>query len=119
MCEEKLLYSKQFGFQKHHSTDHAIVHLVDQIYESFENDNYTLGASIDLSKVFDTVDHSILLKKLKMYCVNTTNLAWFASYLNGRKQYIKITESADTLKKDIKCGVPQGSILGPLLFCCM
>ena len=51
-----------------------------------------------------------------MYGVNTTNLAWFASYLNGRKQYIKITESADTLKKDIKCGMPQGSILGPLLF---
>ena len=51
-----------------------------------------------------------------MYGVNTTNLAWFASNLNGRKQYIKITESADTLKKDIKYGVPQGSILGPLLF---
>ena len=51
-----------------------------------------------------------------MYGVNVTNLTWFASYLNGRKQYIKITESADTLKKDIKCGVPQGSILGPLLF---
>ena len=51
-----------------------------------------------------------------MYGVNTTNLTWSASYLNGRKQYIKITESADTLKKDIKCGVPQASILGPLLF---
>ena len=48
--------------------------------------------------------------------VNTANVTWFASYLNARKQYIKITESADTLKKDIKCGVPQGSILGPLLF---
>ena len=48
--------------------------------------------------------------------VNTTNLVWFASYLNGRKQYIKITESADTVKKDIKCGAPQDSILGPLLF---
>ena len=116
LSEEKLLYSKQFGFQKGHSTDHAIVHLVDQIYESFENDNYTLGVFIDLSKAFDTVDHSILLKKLEMYGVNTTNLTWFESYLNGRKQYIKITEFADTLKKDIKCGVPQGSILGPLLF---
>ena len=116
MCEEKLLYSKQFGFQKGHSTDHATVHLVDQICEFFENDNYTFGVFIDLSKAFDTVDHSILLKKLEMYGVNTTNLTWFASYLNGRKQYIKITESADTLKKDIKCGVPQGSILGPLLF---
>ena len=51
-----------------------------------------------------------------MYGVNTTNLAWFASYLNGRKQYIKINESADTLKKDVKCGVPQSSILGSLLF---
>ena len=51
-----------------------------------------------------------------MYGVNTTNLAWFASYLNGRKQYIKITESVDRIKKDIKCGMPQGSILGSLLF---
>ena len=51
-----------------------------------------------------------------MYGVSTTNLAWFASYLNVRKKYIQITESADTLTKDIKCGVPQGSILGPLLF---
>ena len=90
LCEKKLLYSKQFGFQKGHSTDYAIVHLVDKIYESFENDNYTLGVFIDLSKAFDTADHSILLKKLEMYGVNTTNLTWFASYLNGRKQYIKI-----------------------------
>ena len=51
-----------------------------------------------------------------MYGFNTTNLAWFASYLNGRKQYVKLTEFADTVKKDIRCGVPQGSILGPLLF---
>ena len=56
-----------------------------------------------------------MLKKLEMYGVNTTNLAWFVSYLNGRKQYVEITESADTVKKDIRCGVPQGSILGPLL----
>ena len=116
LCEEKLLYSKQFEFQKGHCTDHDIGHLVDQIYESFENNNYTFGGFINLSKTFDTINHSILLKKNKKCSVKTTNLAWFASYLNGRKQYINITESADTLKKDLKCGVPQGSILGPLLF---
>ena len=70
---------------------------------------------MDLSKAFDTADHSILLKKLVMYGVNTTNLVWFACYLNGRKKYIKIAESANTLEKDIKCGVPQGSLLGPFL----
>ena len=59
---------------------------------------------------------TVLLKKLEMYGVNTTNLAWFASYLNSRKHCIKITESADTVKKGIKCGVPQGSIIGTLLF---
>ena len=74
------------------------------------------GVFIDLSKASDSVDHSILLKKLEMYGANTTNLAWFASYLNGWKQYIKITECADTAKKDIEDGVPQDSILGPLLF---
>ena len=68
LCEEKLLYSKHFWFQKGHSTDHAIVHLVDQIYESFENDYYTLGVSIDLFKAFDTVDHSISLKKWNVHC---------------------------------------------------
>ena len=65
LCEEKLLYSKHFGFRKGHSTDHAIAHLVDQIYESSENDYYTLGVFIDLFKAFDIVDHSISLKKMK------------------------------------------------------
>ena len=115
LCEQKLLYSRQFKIQKVHSTDHAIAHLDYQIYELFEYVNDTIGVFIDLSKVFDTVDHSILLKKLELYDVNTRNLAWFANFLNGRKQYIKIIKCADTAKKDIKCGMPQSLVLGPLL----
>ena len=86
LVNKKILYSKQFGFQKGHSTEHAIAQLADQIHKSFENDNYTLGVFIDLSKAFDTVDHAMLLKKLENYGIKDTNLAWFRSYLTNRKQ---------------------------------
>ena len=62
LSNSKILYPKQFGFQKGHSTDHALLQLVDQIYESFERNEYTIGVFIELSKAFDTVDHNILLK---------------------------------------------------------
>ena len=110
------LYSKQFGFQKGHSTEYAIAKLADQIHESFEYDNSTLGVFIDLSKAFDTTDHAILLKKLENYGITDTNLAWFRSYLTNRKQYIQITNDRKNNLRNSTCGVPQGSILGPLLF---
>ena len=113
---EKLLYSKQFGFQTGLSTEHAIVKLVDQIYKSFEKDHYTLGVFIDLSKAFDTVYHAILIRKLKMCGIKGINLAWFHSYLTNSIQYISITLDLETDTKNICCGIPQGSILGPLLF---
>ena len=113
---EKLLYSKQFGFQTGLSTEHAIVKLVDQIYKSFEKDHYTLGVFIDLSKAFDTVYHTILIRKLKMCGIKGINLAWFHSYLTNSIQYISITLDLETDTKNICCGIPQGSILGPLLF---
>ena len=86
--------------------------LVDNIFDSFEKEQFTIGFFIDLSKAFDTVDHSILLKKLKLYCITDKNLAWFQSYLSNRKQYIEIDENCKTDTKYVTCGISQGSILG-------
>ena len=75
LTDQKILHPQQFGFRRGHSTEHAIAQLVDQIYESFKNDNYTL----DLPKAFNTVNHKIILKKLKIYGITAGNLAWFRS----------------------------------------
>ena len=115
LMENNLLFEKQFGFRSGHSTEHALVELIDKIHDAFNNNCHTLGIFIDLSKAFDTVDHEILLKKLHLYGVRGNSLKWFDSYLSNRKQYIEYGKiSTDLL--GIKCGVPQGSILGPLLF---
>ena len=116
LTTNEILYKKQLGFQKGHSTEHAIIQLIDQIINSFEKNHFTLGIFIDLSKAFDTVDHSILIKKLKLYGVKGNNLRWFESYLSNRKQYISCNSNKCTTFESITYGVPQGSILGPLLF---
>ena len=115
LADQKILHPQQFSFRKGHSTEHAIAQLADQIYEPFENDNYTVGIFVDLSKAFDTVDHTILLKKLGIYGITRANLAWFRSYLTNRKQYICINNDNKTNEQKVTCGVPQGSILGSLL----
>ena len=89
LSNSKILYPKQFGFQKGHSTDRALLQLVDQIYESFERNEYTIRVFIDLSKAFDTVDHNILLKKLEIYGISDPHLQLFRNYLSNRKQYIQ------------------------------
>ena len=89
--------------------------LVDQINCSFEKNIYTLDIFIDLSKAFDTVDHKIIITKLENYGVTGTNLRWFKSYLENRKQCISY-ENFYTSHIDIPYDVPQGSILAPLLF---
>ena len=110
-----LLLEKLFGFRKGHSTEHALIELVNRIYDSFSENKYTLGVFIDLSKAFDTVNHNILLKKLKLYGIENSDLKWFTSYLSRRKQYIE-HKDIKTSHLDVTCGVPQLLILGPLLF---
>ena len=97
------MYDNQFGFQTGHSTEHAISQLVDQIYEAFEKNEYALGVFIDLSKAFDTVDHSILLRKLELYGITDRNYAWIKSYLSNRLQYIQIDENSRTEFCMVKC----------------
>ena len=74
LTTNEILHKKQFEFQQGHSTKHAIIQLIDQINNSFEKNHFTLGIFIDLSKAFDTVDHSILIKKIKLYGVKGNNL---------------------------------------------
>ena len=86
---------------------------MNQITDAFSQGKYTLGIFIDLSKEFNTINYNNLLEKLKAYGIQSENLKWFKSYLSNRKQFISYNHSK-TEMKTVKCGVPQGSILGPL-----
>lgn len=110
-----LLHEKQFGFRAGHSTSHALNLSVELIQKALSDKNHVVGVFIDLSKAFDTLDHDILLDKLRSYGVRGTTHKLLASYLTDRKQYISaLNETSDFLP--ILYGVPQGSCLGPLLF---
>ena len=110
-----ILINNQYGFREKHSTINAITALTGDVIKALENKDTVLSVFLDLSKAFDTIDHQILLHKLEFYGIRGTPLKWFKSYLSNWKQYVKYNNS-DSLQQDITFGVPQGSILGPLLF---
>ena len=117
LCARNILYIHQYSFRKGHDPSQPVIHFLKNIYDALnDNDlNYSMGVFVDLKKAFDTVNHTILLRKLQHYGFRGTSYLWFENYLRGRTQYVQIEDVASE-KLKIECGVPQGSVLGPLLF---
>lgn len=115
LTANSILYDLQFGFRKKYNTSNALIYLIDKIISALDNNEFVVGTFVDLSKAFDCVNHQILLDKLEKYGIRGVAQEWFQSYLKCRSQYV-VYKQVESCKLSITCGVPQGSILGPLLF---
>ena len=110
-----ILTPNQYGFRKNHSTLHPMLHFLNHISNSLDKKQHSIAIFCDLRKAFDSCNHSILLKKLDKIGIKNNNLLWFKNYLQNRKQFVSIKENSSSYL-NINIGVPQGSILGPILF---
>ena len=110
-----ILYSCQSGFHKHYSTDICLSYLTDNVRTGFEIGLLTGIVLIDLSKAFDTIDNGILLDKMNCLGFSNSMVAWFNQYLTNRSFIVNVGKEYSS-PGNLSCGVPQGSILGPLLF---
>ena len=115
LTENNIIYDLQFGFRQKFSASHALINFTENIRQALDEGYIGCGIFVDLQKAFDTVDHEILLSKLDYYGIRGISNNWFKSYLSNRKQFVSIN-GYDSGLAEIKCGVPQGSVLGPLLF---
>ena len=109
LSKHKCIYDRQFGFRNRHSTNHAILDLIEDIGNSMDNNKFAVGVFVDLQKAFDTVDHNILLNKLDHYGIRGVANNWFKSYLSNRKQFVTINGVNSDLQS-------MKFVLGPLLF---
>ena len=115
LSTNSILTNVQYGFRPKYSTDLAIHHLCQNIYNALDSKMFQLTAFCDLTKAFDTISHNILLEKLEVYGIRGNAKNWIKSYLAHRRQFT-VYNNVTSPQNSITCGVPQGSVLGPILF---
>ena len=113
--DNAILYPRQFGFRRNHSTSAAIMNLVGDVLKAMDDKMMLLSVFIDLKKAFDMVPHKLVLEKLNKMGINGLELEWFSSYMHLRKQFVVINDKKSALA-NTTVGVQQGSLLGVLLF---